>query len=468
MTTPGEWLYAPSMRSLPLLLLLAATASAAATEVPPPFRGDYIPIAVSEAILQQAPSIPPANPAIFTLGVSTLTRGSHLEVEELQVRGLQEKGGQLRLQLESEVNQVLVLQRENGLARVSDGNEHFVRVADVLPAAQGLPSYDLRTLATLSRGWWNEKDGRAWHFVPTLPASLKPESDPHGSVQQGATSTSFKGGFGFNDVLTLGKELFLIEPQEDGTLRLVPTTEPTDGPDYLPTPGRKPTVLKPMKEPPFVVLADKLTLRTRPAPDAPKVALLDNLTPVALWARREGTETLRGVRGSWLLVQAGDTVGWAFSPYVGLRQELTFTLKPGPARVGPATDSGPTYVFGLEAQKPLCQVRTKQATASPKGAPTEAERVALVLARLNDDAVLDPACLYTRTGFLTLCPLLSNKGGTSFTPAGCLDVPAETLPPVWAKDTNGDGHLDLHLGEGQDAQVAVYDATLKAFAWQRQ
>ncbi len=459
------------MRPLPLLLLLAAMASSAATEVPAPFRGDYVSSDFADAVLQRAPTLPPSNPTGLTVSASSLTRASQLEADEIKVTRVQEKNGRLTLQLEARGEQkgeVFTLSRENNVAVLSDGKQRWVRLTDVLPAADFLPSDELRTFAYLSRGWWHEKDGRPWHFVPRLPGTLKLEGESQGTVQQGPTSTSFKGGFGFTQVLGIGKALFLLEPKEDGTLHLLPTTEPTDGPDYLPTPGRKPTVLKPMKEPPFVVLADKLTLRTRPAPDAPKVALLDNLTPVALWARREGTETLRGVRGSWLLVQAGDTVGWAFSPYVGLRQELTFTLKPGPARVGPATDSGPTYVFGLEAQKPLCQVRTKQATASPKGAPTEAERVALVLARLNDDAVLDPACLYTRTGFLTLCPLLSNKGGTSFTPAGCLDVPAETLPPVWAKDTNGDGHLDLHLGEGQDAQVAVYDATLKAFAWQRQ
>ena len=459
------------MRPLPLLLLLAATASAAAPEVPPPFRGDYIPVAFSDAVLQRAPTLPPVYPVVFTLGASSVTRGSFIEVDEVKVRGVQEKGGQLRLQLEAPEEgqeEVFILNRENGTARVSDGTDRWVRVADVLPAAQGLPADVLRTSAYLSRGWWNEKDGRAWYFVPTLPSSLKSEGDPQGSVQQGPTSKTFKGGFGFHEVIMLGKELFLLEPQQDGSLRLLPTTEPTESPDYVPTPGRKPTVLKPMKEPPFVVLADKLTLRTKPSPDAPKVTLLDNLTPVALWARREGTDTLRGLRGSWLLLQAGDKVGWAFSPYVGLRQELNVTMKPGPARVGPATDSGPTYVFGLEALKPVCQVRTKKATASPKGAPTEASRVTLLLARLNDDAVLDPACLYTRAGYLTLCPLLSDKAGTAFTPAGCLDVPAEVLPPVWAKDTNGDGHLDLHLGEGQDAQVAVYDAALKAFAWKRQ
>jgi hypothetical protein len=457
------------MRPLPLLLLLAATVSAAATEVPPPFRGEYVSAALVDAVLQRAPLIPPSDPVGFTVGASSFTRASHLEADEIQVTRVQDKNGRLTLQLEArgdEPGETFTLSRENGLAVLSDGKERWVRLTDALPAADFLASDDLRTFAYLSRGWFNEKDGRAWSFVPRLPkGSLKLEGEPQGPVQQGPTSTTFKGGFGFSGVLTLGKELFLLEPKEDGALHLLPTKEPTDGPDYEPLPGRKATVLKPMREPPFLVLADKLTLRTRPSADAPKVALLDNLTPVAVWGRREGTETLRSVRGTWMLVQAGDKVGWAFSPYLGARQELNFTMKPGPARVGPATDSGPTYVFGLESKKPVCQVRTKQ-SASPKAAPTEAERVALVLARLNDDATLDPVCLYTRTGYLTACPLLSNTAGTAFTPAGCLDVPAEVLPPLWAKDSNGDGHLDLHLGEGQDVQVALYDAALKAFAWQ--
>jgi hypothetical protein len=458
------------MRPLPLLLLLAATASVAATEVPPPFRGDYVSSAFADAVLQRAPTIPPSDPIGFTVGASSLTRASHVEADELKVTSVQEKNGRLTLRLEAQGDQkaeVFTLSRENGLAVLSDGKERWVRLTDALPAADFLPSEVLRTFAYLSRGWW--KDGRPWHFVPRLPKGpLKFEGDPQGTVQQGPSSTSFQGGFVFSEVLGLGKELFLFEPKEDGTLHLLPTKEPADGegPDYEPLPGRKPTVLQPMSEPPFLVLADKLTLRTRPSADAPKVALLDNLTPVALWARREGTDTLRSsLRGTWLLVQAGDKVGWAFSPYLGLRQEPSPTARPGPTRVGPATDSGPTYVFGLEAQKPVCQVRAKQ-PASPKAAPTEAERVALVLARLNDDATLDPVCLYTRTGYLTLCPLLSHPGGTAFTPAGCLDVPAEVLPPLWAKDSNGDGHLDLHLGEGQDVQVALYDAALKAFAWQ--
>lgn len=400
-----------------MFFLLSA---ALAAEIPERFHGDYYPLSLVDSWFTDEPEPYASGPHVVS--------GERVWVDQGQdgtgwaVAGAL-SGGRFRV-TEDYLNdpsstEIGFVEAPGRPTVLTFGGTKLVRLTEVFSMMElessVLPS-QLATQALLSLGW----------YTPSAPFVFLPS--PQGKHHLLDTSEAFGGGFGLGgDIFTYkGKELgFTVG---GGSMTLTETVEDATG--YTDVVGGMTLALTRMDEPPFVILADRLNLRSGPSRTKPARAVVQGGAAVQVW----------GAAGDWLLLSAGRELGWGHRDYVGRR---TSPLA-GRPEVGSYTlESALTGDFPFDVQSGPGASGCVSGTAKTPTLPTSTAATARVT-NLDGEAPLDLICLISATdagkATVVACPI--TRSGTTSTTTACGVLDALPLV-VGSKEVQGGRALVL-------------------------
>lgn len=316
---------------------------------------------------------------------------------------------------------------DEGWSRVTLNDQGWVRLEDALPAVSGIELDAISTASVLSRGWHGPKG--TFVFLSEGAKHRRPEK-----------KDGFEGGFGFQDLLEYRGREYVFQASD--TL-LLEEAAPADGMDRIPRDGGDRIELRPMNEPPFLIVADRLNLRERPESSAPIVDVAEGGSWVNVWQRR----------GDWLLVRADRTVGWGYAPFVARRlAPVEGRPEHGSYTMADAFEDAGRFTVVDAPDEAACKVGD---VATP--AVADAKGAAARLVNLDDAEPLDLVCLIEGDGVWVACPMLREGAGATLTPCGIL---AEFPSHVSSKKAAGGRSLVLGETEHPKSDAGWLDGVL--------
>jgi len=413
--------------------------------------------------------------------------GSHFDVEQYKLGW----GGHLPRFPGAKVAQVLdsggpgsIRFRINaGIAQLGAVGAPMLRIQDVSPALAEFEPWKLPLLAMLARGYRMDDGNILWidEVMPLEGGRLGSgvlQADGDDQASRGGRDEARLKGFGDGSVFQGkyndgeihlkvgwqgGEKVFTVTQHSSGLKFAEVTAEDMqEFIEYLPVKGGISQTATLLPEPPFLVMADTLSLRPTPNWKVKRRGVFHLGDRASLWMRTQESFEHGGLRGHFGLLQQGRTLGWAFLPFVGrlLANQGDYRRFTG-ALLRPK--NAPIYELKLPGRKGApCRLRPsgEDSKALPaEVAGLEAATPRWALANLDGDNTLDPVCVLSSVeGKQAACAFLSSTGkAQGFRAAGCVTLTGGKITGVSARDADGDGQRDLKISQGADSSSFRFD-----------
>ncbi len=450
------------------LLLLPVLASAQDV-VPERFQGRYIGAEMAESIVSLGEPKGGHQGRLTEIGPTHMMADMILDSTELEFTNPRRVG------------QTLIVDGSEGYEGAAVDEYHFemdgevatygfkkagdaVRLEDVAAAAGFASDDGIYSGMVFSLGWIDEE--HPWVFLMEPSDPFERDLGYTLTMWDGTKTVNTPGGFGFIDSIVVdGVEYGIDYAPGSDVMRFWEAREP-DGPDLEPLDGGREIELSRTEEPPFVLLASRLNLRTQPTTSGKKVASIGGGPPVRVWGRTSASVRIGKQKARWYLVQAQGAFGWGFGPYIGRR-----LLPSAPDERGLTVVRSEVWsderriVYGEKDGRSQCRAVAGRRQAESADFPTQAARVMAFVSDVGSDGQLDVVCAAHHGDHVTLCPLIWPADGSVWTQTGCVHAPrtVESWPAFWFGDTNDDGHDDLQIDVSEPPMVARWDDSAKAF-----